>query len=85
MYFCTPVLRDLLYFFQTKTYMYQPTSLPTPGRVVGGEESSENHGVHGVQKMGGAIPENVAPLPGAVWLVERRAAKITEYMEYRKW
>ena len=32
------------------------------GRVVGGEESSENHGVYGVQKMGGAIPANMTPL-----------------------
>ena len=29
--------------------------------------SSENHGVYGVQKMDGAIPENVTQLPGGVF------------------
>ena len=46
--------------------------------------SSENRGVNGVQKMDGAIPANVAPLPGGRVVVERRAAKITEDTEYRK-
>ena len=75
-----------IYIFKKNIHIHiPPTSLSHGAVWLVERRSSENYGVHGVQKTDDAIPANMAPLPGGRVVVERRAAaKITDYTEYRK-
>ena len=68
--FLFSVLRVLrvfgIFIFSRKKYIctaISPTSLPHGAVWLVERRSSENHGVHGVQKIDDVIPANVAPLP----------------------
>ena len=86
-HFCTPVLRDFLYFYfsNKNSYMYQPTS-PTPGLAVVVETRSyENHGVQEYRKSVTSHHETVTSLPrGLAVVVETRSYENHGVQEYRK-